>query len=282
MSDNTRRFFRTLFGRKLVLASAIVIVFFLLCAVASPLLATHDPNSQNLSEFLQGISSKHWLGTDQYGRDLYSRIVYGARVAFLIGILSVIISGVVGTVIGLISGYFGGWVDDVFMRIIEAVMAIPALILALALVAILGKSMTMLIVVLGISNIPPFARMMRGQVLIVRDLDYVSASRIRGNKSIVTMFKHILPNCLSPMIVIMTQSIGSTILAEAALSFLGAGIQPPTASWGSMVNDGYRYLTSNPLFALAPGIAIILLVLAFNIFGDGLRDALDPRLRDAM
>lgn len=282
MSDTTRRFFRTLFGRKLVLASVIIIVFFLLCAVASPLLATHKPNEQNMGEFLQGVSSKHLLGTDQYGRDLYSRIVYGARIAFLIGILSVIISGVVGTIVGLISGYFGGWVDDVLMRVIEAVMAIPALILALALVAILGKSMTMLIVVLGISNIPPFARMMRGQVLIVRDLDYVAASRIRGNKNIVTMVKHILPNCLSPMIVIMTQSIGSTILAEAALSFLGAGIQPPTASWGSMVNDGYRYLTSNPLFALAPGVAIILLVLSFNIFGDGLRDALDPRLRDSM
>lgn len=282
MSENTKRFFRTLFGRKLVVASAIIILFFMLCAVASPLLATHDPDAQKLSEFLQGVSSKHWLGTDQYGRDLYSRIVYGARIAFLIGILSVIISGVIGTFIGLISGYFGGWVDDALMRVIEAVMAIPALILALALVAILGNSMIMLTVVLGISNIPPFARMMRGQVLVVRDLDYVSASRIRGNRNIITMLRHILPNCLSPMIVIMTQSIGGTILAEAALSFLGAGIQPPTASWGSMVNDGYRYLTSNSLFALAPGIAIILLVLAFNIFGDGLRDALDPRLRDAL
>jgi len=282
MGENTRRFFRTLFGRKLVVISAVIILFFLLCAVASPLLATHDPNQQNLSEALQGISSKHWLGTDQYGRDLYSRIVYGSRIAFLIGILSVIMSGFIGTIVGLVSGYFGKWVDDVLMRVMEAVMAIPALILALALVAILGRSMSMLIVVLGISNIPPFARMMRGQVLVVRDLDYVSASRIRGNKSIVTMIKHILPNCLSPMIVIMTQSIGSTILAEAALSFLGAGIEPPTASWGSMVNDGYRYLTSNPLLALAPGVAIILLVLAFNIFGDGLRDALDPRLRDAM
>jgi len=282
MSENTRRFFRTLFGRKLVVASAIIILFFMLCAVASPLLATQDPDAQNLSEFLQGVSSKHWLGTDQYGRDLYSRIVYGARIAFLVGILSVLISGVIGTFVGLISGYFGGWVDDVLMRVIEAVMAIPALILALALVAILGNSTTMLTVVLGISNIPPFARMMRGQVLVVRDLDYVSASRIRGNKSFITMVRHILPNCLSPMIVIMTQSIGGTILAEAALSFLGAGIQPPTASWGSMVNDGYRYLTSNSLFALAPGVAIILLVLAFNIFGDGLRDALDPRLRDAL
>ncbi len=282
MNDKAKIFFRTLFSRKLVVVSALVILFFLLCAVASPVFATHDPNQQNLAEFLQGASSRHWLGTDQYGRDVYSRIVYGTRIAFIVGIFSVIMSGIVGTVFGLLSGYFGGWVDNVIMRIVEAMMAIPPLILALALVAILGRSMTMLTVVLAVSNIPPFARMMRGQVLTVRDLDYVSASRIRGNRSFVTMLRHILPNCLSPMIVIMTQSIGNTILAEAALSFLGAGILPPTASWGAMVNDGYRYLTTNSLFALAPGFAIIILVLAFNIFGDGLRDALDPRLRGAL
>lgn len=282
MSDKAKHFFRTLFGRKLVIVSAIIILFFILCALASPLLATHEPNKINLSEFLQGASKQHWLGTDQHGRDVYSRIVYGSRMAFLIGILSVISSGIIGSLIGLISGFFGGLVDDVLMRITEAMMAIPTLILALALVAMLGRSVTMLTVVLGISNIPPFARMMRGQVLSVRDLDFVAASRIRGNKNFVTMIKHILPNCLSPMIVIMTQSIGGTILSEAALSFLGAGIEPPRASWGTMVNDGYRYLESNSLFALAPGVAIILLVLAFNIFGDGLRDALDPRLRDAL
>lgn len=259
--------------------SAIVILFFAFCAIASPLMAPCDPYEQDLSNRLAGASSEHWLGTDQLGRDLYSRIVYGTRVAFMVGILAVFIAAALGCAIGLVSGYFGGWVDNILMRIIEAQMAIPPLILAMALVAVFGRSIPMLIFVLGISAIPGFARMMRGQVLSIREMDYVAASRIRGNSNLATMVRHIFPNCLSPIIVIMTQSIGGSILAEAAMSFLGAGIVPPTASWGAMVNAGYSYIYDAPLFALAPGIAIILLVLAFNIFGDGLRDALDPRLR---
>ena len=190
-----------------------------------------------------------------------------------------IISAVLGTALGLTAGYFGGWVDSVISRLVEAMMAIPPIVLALALVAIFGRSLPMLTVVMGVSSVPAFARMMRGQVLTVRDLDYVSASRIRGNSNFITMVKHILPNCMSPMIIVMTQSIGGTILAESGLSFLGAGVLPPTASWGAMVSDGYTYLERCPSFALSPGVAVILLVLAFNIFGDGLRDALDPRLR---
>lgn len=279
MNKSTKRFFQTLFHRKIVIAAAVVILFFFVCAVASPLMATHDPNEMDLRNMLRGCSAEHWLGTDQFGRDLYSRIVYGSRIAFVVGVLSVIVAGVVGTVIGLVSGYFGGIVDSILMRLIEAIMAIPSIILALALVAIFGRSFSILPVVLGVSSIPGYARMMRGQVLTVRELDYVQASRIRGNSNLVTMARHIFPNCLSPMIVIMTQSIGSAILGEAALSFLGAGIEPPTASWGSMVNDGYKYLMTHPDFSIIPGLAVILLVLAFNIFGDGIRDALDPRMR---
>lgn len=279
MRKRVKRFLAVLFGRKIVLISAIVILFFAFCAIASPLMAPCDPYEQDLSNRLAGASSEHWLGTDQLGRDLYSRIVYGTRVAFLVGILAVFIAAALGCAIGLVSGYFGGWVDNILMRIMEAQMAIPPLILAMALVAVFGRSIPMLIFVLGISAIPGFARMMRGQVLSIREMDYVAASRIRGNSNLVTMVRHIFPNCLSPIIVIMTQSIGGSILAEAAMSFLGAGIVPPTASWGAMVNAGYSYIYDAPLFALAPGIAIILLVLAFNIFGDGLRDALDPRLR---
>lgn len=279
MNKSTKQFFHALFRRKIVVISALIILFFLICAIASPLMATHDPNEMNLKDKLLGCSMEHLLGTDQFGRDLYSRIVYGSRIAFIVGVLSVILAGVVGTILGMVSGYFGGIVDSVIMRLTEAINAIPSIILALALVAIFGRSFLMLPIVLGVSSIPGYARMMRGQVLTVRELDYVQASRIRGNSSMVTMAKHIFPNCLSPMIVIMTQSIGSTILGEAALSFLGAGIEPPTASWGAMVNDGYKYLYTNPSFAIIPGIAVILLVLAFNIFGDGIRDALDPRLR---
>ena len=282
MNRKFRDFCAVLFSRKIVVVSAIVILFFAFCAIASPLMATCDPYKQDLGNRLQGMSAEHWLGTDQLGRDLYSRIVYGSRVAFMVGILAVIVAAVFGCLSGLVSGYFGGKVDQVLSRLLEAQMSIPPLILALALVAVFGRSVVMLILVLGISAVPGFARMMRGQVLSVREMDYVAASRIRGNSSLKTMLRHILPNCISPIIVIMTQSIGGTILAEASLSFLGAGIVPPTASWGAMVNDGYSWIYDAPLFALAPGVAIILLVLAFNIFGDGLRDALDPRLRGTL
>ena len=282
MLQKARKFCTVLFSRKIVLVSALVILFFAICAIASSLMAPCDPYEQDLSRRLEGVSSEHWLGTDQLGRDLYSRIVYGSRVAFMVGILAVIAAAVMGCAIGLIAGYFGGLVDQVLMRLMEAQMSIPPLILALALVAVFGRSIPMLIFVLGVSAIPNFARMMRGQVLSVREMDYVAASRIRGNSNTGTMVRHILPNCISPIIVIMTQSIGGSILAEASMSFLGAGIVPPTASWGAMVNDGYSYIYDAPLFALAPGVAIILLVLAFNIFGDGLRDALDPRLRGAL
>ena len=272
-------FLTVLFGRKIVLVAAVVVGFFLLCAVASPLIAPYDPNAIDLTSMLEGPSAEHIFGTDQHGRDLFSRIVYGSRMAFLVGVLAVLVATVIGVFIGLVAGYFGGAVDSVLMRIIEAEMSIPGIMLALALVATFGNSTGMLIFILGFSAIPPYARMMRAQVLSVRELDYVASSRIIGNSGLKTMLRHVFPNCLSPIIVLMSQSIGATILSEASLSYLGAGIMPPTASWGKMVSEGYQYLTTSPLFALLPGVAVILLVLSFNILGDGLRDALDPRMR---
>ena len=272
-------FLTVLFGRKIVLVAAVVVGFFLLCAVASPLIAPYDPNAIDLTSMLEGPSAEHFFGTDQHGRDLFSRIVYGSRMAFLVGVLAVLVATVIGVFIGLVAGYFGGAVDSVLMRIIEAEMSIPGIMLALALVATFGNSTGMLIFILGFSAIPPYARMMRAQVLSVRELDYVASSRIIGNSDLKTMLRHVFPNCLSPIIVLMSQSIGATILSEASLSYLGAGIMPPTASWGKMVSEGYQYLTTSPLFALLPGVAVILLVLSFNILGDGLRDALDPRMR---
>ena len=272
-------FLTVLFGRKIVLVAAVVVGFFLLCAVASPLIAPYDPNAIDLASMLEGPSAEHIFGTDQHGRDLFSRIVYGSRMAFLVGVLAVLVATVIGVFIGLVAGYFGGAVDSVLMRIIEAEMSIPGIMLALALVATFGNSTGMLIFILGFSAIPPYARMMRAQVLSVRELDYVASSRIIGNSDLKTMLRHVFPNCLSPIIVLMSQSIGATILSEASLSYLGAGIMPPTASWGKMVSEGYQYLTTSPLFALLPGVAVILLVLSFNILGDGLRDALDPRMR---
>ena len=272
-------FLTVLFGRKIVLVAAVVVGFFLLCAVASPLIAPYDPNAIDLTSMLEGPSAEHIFGTDQHGRDLFSRIVYGSRMAFLVGVLAVLVATVIGVFVGLVAGYFGGAVDSVLMRIIEAEMSIPGIMLALALVATFGNSTGMLIFILGFSAIPPYARMMRAQVLSVRELDYVASSRIIGNSDLKTMLRHVFPNCLSPIIVLMSQSIGATILSEASLSYLGAGIMPPTASWGKMVSEGYQYLTTSPHFALLPGVAVILLVLSFNILGDGLRDALDPRMR---
>ena len=277
--EKVRKFLSVLFGRKIVLLSAIVVLFFLLCALASPLIAPYDPNEIDLTSMLEGPSAEHIFGTDQHGRDLFSRIVYGSRMAFLVGVLSVLVAAVVGCLVGLVAGYFGGAIDSVLMRIIEAEMSIPGIMLALALVATFGNSTGMLIFILGFSAIPPYARMMRAQVLSVRELDYVASSRIIGNSDFKTMLRHVFPNCLSPIIVLMSQSIGGTILSEASLSYLGAGIMPPTASWGKMVSEGYQYLTTSPLFALLPGVAVILLVLSFNILGDGLRDALDPHMR---
>ncbi len=274
-----KRFFSVLFGRKIVLAAAVVVLFFLVCAIASPLLSPYDPNAIDLKSILEGPSGEHIFGTDQHGRDLFSRIVYGSRMAFLIGVLAVLVAAVVGVAIGLAAGYFGGAVDNVLMRLIEAEMSIPGIMLALALVATFGNSMGMLIFILGFSAIPPYARMMRAQVLSVRELDYVAASRIIGSGDLRTMLRHVFPNCLSPIIVLMSQSIGGTILAEASLSYLAVGIMPPTASWGKMVSEGYQYLTTAPLFALLPGVAVILLVLSFTILGDGLRDAFDPHMR---
>ena len=277
--EKVRKFLSVLFGRKIVLLSAIVVLFFLLCALASPLIAPYDPNEIDLTSMLEGPSAEHIFGTDQHGRDLFSRIVYGSRMAFLVGVLAVLVAAVVGCLVGLVAGYFGGAIDSVLMRIIEAEMSIPGIMLALALVATFGNSTGMLIFILGFSAIPPYARMMRAQVLSVRELDYVASSRIIGNSDFKTMLRHVFPNCLSPIIVLMSQSIGGTILSEASLSYLGAGIMRPTASWGKMVSEGYQYLTTSPLFALLPGVAVILLVLSFNILGDGLRDALDPHMR---
>ncbi|MBS5062175.1 MAG: ABC transporter permease [Hungatella hathewayi] len=278
MNSQTKRIVYSLFKRKVVIVSLGIIVVFALFALFSPLFAPYDPYAQDLTKILAPVSAQHWLGTDEYGRDLLSRIIYGSRIAFIVGVLSALLAAVVGVLIGLVSGYFMGAIDAVLQRIMEAMMSVPSIILAMALVAVFGNDLIFLSIILGVSMVPTFARMMRGQVMVVRELDYVEASRLCGNGGIKTMLCHILPNCISPILVLISQNIGIAILTEASLSYLGVGVTPPTASWGQMVSAGYSYLTSNPVFALAPGCAIVILVLAFNIFGDGLRDAIDPRL----
>jgi len=250
-----------------------------LVAVFAPLLAPHDPYQQKLTHSLQQPSSEHPLGTDLLGRDVLSRIIYGTRISLMVGIVVVFIAGAVGMTIGLLSGYFGGVLDALLMRIMDAMIAVPMIVLALAFGALLGGGIVNVIIALGLAIVPAYARLMRGQVLSVKNSDYVMAAMLTGVGNLRNMLVHVLPNCISPLIVLITMNLGLAILAEAGLSFLGLGITPPEASWGSMVNDGYRYLLTNPLLSIAPGVAILVVVLSFNIVGDALRDALDPRLR---
>jgi peptide/nickel transport system permease protein len=277
-----KRFIRVFTSRGLVKFGIFIIVLLFVTAIFAPVLAPHDPYQQNLDNVLQPPSLEHPLGTDSIGRDTLSRIIYGSRLALLIGIGSVALAALIGTVIGLFAGYLGGWIEVIIMRIIDALMAFPPLLLALAISVLLDAGVANVMIAIVISMLPGFTRMTAAQVRSIKEEEYVMAARSIGCSNMHIMFRQILPNCFSPLIVQMTMSIGGAILAEAMLSFLGVGILPPAAAWGYMVNDGNRYLVINPLLAITPGFCIMLVVFAFNMVGDGLRDALDPRLRGVL
>jgi peptide/nickel transport system permease protein/oligopeptide transport system permease protein len=274
-----RRVWKIFFTRGVVVFGMIVIVLFFFASIFAGFLAPYDPYMLDLQNVLQPPSLAHLLGTDALGRDTLSRIIYGTRTSLMIGFVCVGIAAVVGMTIGLIAGYFGGWVHAVIMRFIDAMMAFPLLLLALIISALLGGGLKNVMIALGIGLVPAYARLMCGQALSIKENDYVLADRFIGASNIRIMFCHVLPNCFPPLIVLITMMIGMTILLEAGLSFLGIGIEPPAASWGAMVNDGYKYLLTQPILSFAPGLAIMLVVFAFNMVGDGLRDALDPKLR---
>lgn len=274
-----RRFLRVLMGRRVVVFGVVVIGLVVFGAIFAGLLAPYDPYAQNLRESLQPPSMAHPLGTDALGRDTLSRIIYGTRTSLAVGIVSVGIAALAGMTLGLVAGYFGGTADSLVMRSVDALMALPPLMLALALGTAMGGGLGNVMISLGVALTPTYARLMRGQVLKIRRADFVQAGEVIGSGSLRIMLRHVLPNCLSPLIVLITLNLGVAILAEASLSFLGLGITPPGAAWGSMVYDGYRYLITNPILSFAPGLCILLVVLGFNMLGDGLRDALDPRLR---
>lgn len=259
--------------------SLAVILVFATCAVFAPLLAPYSPRAQNANEALQGISASHPLGTDQLGRDVLSRLVYGARVSMGIAFGAVAFGAAIGIPLGLLAGFFRGILDEVIMRLMEVLLAFPGLIFALALVATLGPSVRNLVIAIGIGSVPGLARLVRSTTLSVRELDYVTAARAVGAGNMRILFKHVWPNCMASVIVATTLGMGFAVLAEAGLSFLGVGVRPPTASWGSMLTFAFQYLRLDPLLSIVPGMAIFLLVLAFNLVGDGLRDALDPRLK---
>ena len=274
-----KRFFRVFMGRGLVVFGLVVIIVFLVAAIFAPQIAPYNPLKRNLSEALQQPNAQHLLGTDAIGRDTLSRVIYGARISLIVGVLVVCIAGGIGVILGAIAGYFGGFIGAVIMRLMDTLMTIPLMILALAIAALLGGGLKNVVIALGFGLIPGYARLMTAQVLVAKETDYVMALHAMGANNWRIIVRHIVPNCFSPILVVVTMMMGTTILAEAGLSFIGIGITPPTPAWGSMVNDGRNYLLTNPMLSIAPGVAIMLLVFSFNMVGDGLRDALDPRLR---
>jgi peptide/nickel transport system permease protein len=281
-TNEFKRFRRVFLGRGVVAFGIVVLLIFIMIAIFAPLIAPYNPYDNDVANALMQPSKAHWLGTDALGRDTLSRVIYGARTSLMIGLSVVAISTLIGIILGVVAGYYGGWVYTIIMRLIDAYMAFPMIILALVVATALGGGMKNVIVALSVAMMPGYARLMCGQALSIKENDYITAERSIGAKNLRIMIRHILPNCMSPLIVMVTMMLGAVILAEAGLSFLGVGITPPTAAWGSMVNDGRPYLLSQPALSFAPGIAIMLVVYAFNMVGDGLRDALDPSLRGTL
>ncbi len=271
------RAWRKLKANKGALVGLCIITFFALLAVLAPLLPIPSPDATNWSAIRKAPSAMHWLGTDDIGRDILSRMIWGAQASLLAGVVSVAIAVAIGVPFGLISGYFGGWTDQIISRITEAFLAMPFLITAIALAAFLGPSLTNAMIAIGLSAMPVFIRLTRGQVLSVKTEDYVEGARSIGLRHSSIILRYILPNVFAPILVQATLTIATAIIAEASLSFLGLGQQPPAPSWGSMLNVAKNYLSQAPWMAMWPGIAIFLVVIGFNLLGDGLRDALDPR-----
>ncbi|MBI4280273.1 MAG: ABC transporter permease [Armatimonadetes bacterium] len=270
---------RVVWRRRSAAVGLIVALGVVALAVLAPITAGQDPLEQRLADKMRPPGGKYLLGTDPLGRDLWSRLVWGARVSLTVGVVAVAIAAGIGLVIGLSAGYFGGRLDAVLMRTVDVLMSFPLILLAIAIVAVLGGGLANLMLAVGISSVPPFARLVRGEVLGARRRDYVEAARAIGAAHARIMARHILPNIVSSIVVLATLRVSTVILTESALSFLGLGISPPTPTWGSMIADGTKWLRVAPWISIIPGVAIMVTVLAFNLFGDGLRDALDPRLR---
>ncbi|HWZ07651.1 MAG TPA: ABC transporter permease [Bradyrhizobium sp.] len=279
LESPARRALRRLMARKGAVAGCVVIAAFVVMALAAPFIAPYDPVATSWTLVRKAPSALHWFGTDDLGRDILSRVIYGARASLVAGAISVGIALGIGVPLGLLAGYRGGFIDALISRITDAMLACPFLILAIALAAFLGPSLGNAMIAIGISTTPIFVRLTRGQTMSVKVEDYVEAARAMGNPRWRIALFHILPNIMPALLVQATLSIASAIIAEAALSFLGLGQQPPAPSWGSMLNAAQRFLTNAPWMALWPGLAIFLVVLSLNLVGDGLRDALDPRQR---
>ncbi len=271
-----RRFFRN----KQAVVGLCMLLLLIFAAVFADVITRYDPLEQDLIHRLQPPNAAHWFGTDELGRDIFTRIVYGTRISLTVGLIAVGISTIVGIFLGAIAGYYGGRLDNIIMRCIDVLMAIPSILLNIAIVAALGTGLQNVMIAIGISSVPGYARIIRASILSLRDQEFVEASRAAGAKDFFIIWNHILPNCVAPLIVQATLRIGGAILSCASMSFIGLGIVPPTPEWGSMLSTGRDFLRNAPHLTTFPGMAIMFAVLAMNLMGDGLRDALDPKLKN--
>ncbi len=276
--EKVKRFMRT---NKLATASLFFIVFIILVAIFAPVFAPYDPYAQNTENLLMPPSFEHWLGTDELGRDVLSRIIYGARISLIIGLVPTSLSMMLGILLGLMAGYLGKWVDNIIMRFADIMLAFPSLLLAMVVTYTLGSGIVNIFIALSLVNWAGTARIVRAQTISLKEGEMVEGARAIGVSKWKIMFRHILPNCLPSLIVQFTLDIPGSILSESSLSFLGVGAQPPSTSWGLMVTRGKDYLFTEPWLAIAPGVIILLVVLAFNFLGDGLRDSLDPYMKES-
>ncbi|MEG9295115.1 ABC transporter permease [Mangrovibacillus sp. Mu-81] len=272
-------FWETFSKNKAAVVGGGIILFFIMVALFAPLLAVYDPYDIQLDNKLQPPSAEHWMGTDDKGRDILARILYGSRLSMGVGFAAVGFGAFFGIIMGLISGFYGGWLDTVLSRVLDVMLAFPGILLALAIISALGPSLVNVMIAVGVFSIPLFARVVRGSTLETKKLEYIDAIRSLGANDFIIIFRHILPNILSPIIIQGSLRLATAILSAAGLSFLGLGAQPPSPEWGTMLSSGRDFLFTAPYIALFPGLAISILVLGFNLFGDGLRDALDPRLK---
>lgn len=277
--SETRRVMRRLWSKRPAKFGILVLLGVVFLAVFAPYITDYQPDAMDIPKRFMPPSREHLFGTDEFGRDLFTRIVYGSRYTLQIGFISVTIALITGSLIGLVSGYFGGWVDIVLMRFIDLMLAFPGMIIALGVVAILGPSLQNSMIAVGIGSMPSYARVVRASVLSVKEKEFVESARAGGLSNMRILFRHVLPNVLSPLIVLATLGLPGAILSAAGLSFLGLGAQPPTPEWGSILNSGRAFLRQAPWVTTFPGLAIMFVVLAFNLLGNELRDVLDPRLK---
>jgi peptide/nickel transport system permease protein len=257
-----------------------IVIFFILLAILAPLIAPYSITEQNLTQRLQPPSSKHLFGTDDFGRDIFSRVIYGARISLWVGFFSVLGSVIVGSLLGIIAGYYGRWIDGIISRLFDIMLAFPSILLAIGIVTVLGPSLQNALIAIALINVPNFGRLIRSRVLSIKQEEYIMAAKAIGMSDMRILFHHILPNSMAPIIVQGTLAIATAIIEAAALGFLGLGAQPPNPEWGKMLADSKDFLTQAPWTMIFPGLAIMLTVLGFNLMGDGLRDALDPRMKN--